>query len=129
DRHRHLSPRPPREPPHDRPPAPPGLREGSLADIAEHPEDDTPRLIFADWGEDNGEPERAEFIRLQIALRRRDGGNPRVPGLWLREEELWEANKDRWRLELPEGMRSDAHGTRTSFRRGFAGDFFGGRRA
>jgi uncharacterized protein (TIGR02996 family) len=30
-----------------------------LRDILEHPDDDTPRLIFADWLEDNGDPERA----------------------------------------------------------------------
>lgn len=38
-----------------------------LADIIEHPADDTPRLIFADWLEDNGDGERAEFIRASIA--------------------------------------------------------------
>lgn len=37
-----------------------------LADIIACPDDDTPRLIFADWLEDNGEPERAEFIRLSV---------------------------------------------------------------
>jgi uncharacterized protein (TIGR02996 family) len=39
-----------------------------LADIAAHPDDDTPRLIFADWLQDNGQPERAELIRLQCRL-------------------------------------------------------------
>jgi uncharacterized protein (TIGR02996 family) len=33
-----------------------------LADLA----DDTPRLVFADWLQENGEDERAEFIRCQI---------------------------------------------------------------
>lgn len=28
--------------------------------------DDTPRLVFADWLEENGESERAEFVRCQI---------------------------------------------------------------
>ncbi len=39
-----------------------------LADIIEHPEDDTPRLIAADWLEENGHPERAEFVRVQVKL-------------------------------------------------------------
>lgn len=39
-----------------------------LVDIIAHPADDTPRLIFADWLEEHGEPERAEFIRVQIRL-------------------------------------------------------------
>lgn len=43
---------------------------GFLADIIEHPEDDVPRLIFADWLDDhdqgNGLGIRADFIRAQI---------------------------------------------------------------
>ena len=47
----------------------PTIQENFMADICEHPDDDTPRLIFADWLEEHGttdaERERAEFIRLQ----------------------------------------------------------------
>lgn len=32
------------------------------------PDDDAPRLIFADWLDENDHPERAEFIRVQIRL-------------------------------------------------------------
>lgn len=42
-----------------------------LADIIANPEDDTPRLIYADWLEEHGgqpERERAEFIRVQCQL-------------------------------------------------------------
>lgn len=39
---------------------------GFLADIIANPEDDVPRLIYADWLEDHGQDERAEFIRVQI---------------------------------------------------------------
>ncbi|MBY0515104.1 MAG: TIGR02996 domain-containing protein [Gemmataceae bacterium] len=34
-----------------------------LRAICSHPGDDTPRLVFADWLEERGQPERAEFIR------------------------------------------------------------------
>ena len=56
---------------------------GLLADIAENPDDDTPRLVFADWHEENGDPARAEFIRVQLALASADE--------WAegREELLW----------------------------------------
>lgn len=37
-----------------------------LAAILAAPNDDLPRLIAADWLDENGEPERAEFIRYQI---------------------------------------------------------------
>lgn len=42
--------------------------QGLLADILEHPDDDTPRLILADYLTDHGEPERAEYIRLECKL-------------------------------------------------------------
>jgi uncharacterized protein (TIGR02996 family) len=40
--------------------------DGFLQDIVECPDDDAPRLIYADWLEDHGQAERAEFIRVQI---------------------------------------------------------------
>jgi uncharacterized protein (TIGR02996 family) len=36
-----------------------------LEDICDNPDDDVPRLVFADWLEENGEEGRAQFIRLQ----------------------------------------------------------------
>jgi uncharacterized protein (TIGR02996 family) len=41
---------------------------GLMADILAHPGDDTPRLILADWFDEHGQPERAEFIHLQMSL-------------------------------------------------------------
>jgi uncharacterized protein (TIGR02996 family) len=43
---------------------------GFLRDIIERPDDDTPRLVYADWLQDHGETARAEFIRLQCGLAR-----------------------------------------------------------
>jgi len=37
-----------------------------LASICANPDDDAPRLIYADWLEEQGDSTRAEFIRLQI---------------------------------------------------------------
>jgi uncharacterized protein (TIGR02996 family) len=39
-----------------------------LKDVCDHPEDDAVRLIYADYLDDNGDTERAEFIRLQVHL-------------------------------------------------------------
>ena len=39
-----------------------------LAAIAANPEEDTPRLAYADWCDENDQPERAEFIRLQVRM-------------------------------------------------------------
>jgi len=43
---------------------------GFFRDILANPEDDTPRLIYADWLDDQGDEARAEFIRLQCELAR-----------------------------------------------------------
>lgn len=39
---------------------------GFWAAIRANPDDDTPRLVYADWLEEHGDEPRAEFIRLQI---------------------------------------------------------------
>lgn len=41
-------------------------RAALLRAICEAPDDDAPRLIYADWLDEHGEAERAEFIRLQV---------------------------------------------------------------
>jgi uncharacterized protein (TIGR02996 family) len=56
------------------PPLPPGI-EQEYQRIRAYPDDDTPRLIYADWLDERGDP-RGEFIRVQIALARLAGRNP-----------------------------------------------------
>lgn len=36
--------------------------------VLEHPDDDTPRLVYADYVEEYGDPARAAFIRAQVEL-------------------------------------------------------------
>ncbi len=48
-------------------------RESFMKAIIDDPDNDQIRLVFADWLEEyGGEPERAEFIRLQIELAERN---------------------------------------------------------
>lgn len=56
-------------------------RDALLAAIHAEPMDDAPRLVLADWLDENGEPERAEFIRLQVAQRREYEAHGRTDGL------------------------------------------------
>jgi uncharacterized protein (TIGR02996 family) len=42
--------------------------DGLLKAILADPDDDTPRLVYADWLDENGEPARAEFVRVQVEL-------------------------------------------------------------
>src|SRR5262245_58187386 len=65
---------------------------GFLADILEHPEDDTPRLVYADWLDDHGQPERAEFIRAQVRAER----TPGAEGLNETAQRLWEQHRVAW---------------------------------
>jgi uncharacterized protein (TIGR02996 family) len=67
-----------------------------LEEIRAHPHDDAPRLIYADWLEEHGQPERADFIRVQCELarpgldpERRRALSEREQALWLRHGKAW----------------------------------------
>jgi uncharacterized protein (TIGR02996 family) len=93
-----------------------------LQAILEDPDDDTPRLVYADWLEEHGQPERAEFIRVQCERARLQGEeNPssdaqeRLAALQRREDVLLGAHRKAWTRPLPEWARGKAVG----FARGF----------
>jgi uncharacterized protein (TIGR02996 family) len=48
-----------------------------LAAIAAHPEEDTPRLVYADWLQEHDCPELAQYIRLSIQLANLRYGDPK----------------------------------------------------
>jgi len=74
-------------------------RDALLKAVCDHPDDDTPRLVFADWLQEHGEDERAEFIRLQIQLHRRTYLPSEEEQLKRREAKLLWAN--RWKGDFP----------------------------
>ena len=43
-------------------------RDALMRAILADPACDTPRLVYADWLEENGEAERAEFVRIQVRI-------------------------------------------------------------
>jgi uncharacterized protein (TIGR02996 family) len=47
-------------------------RDALLAAVFDRPADDAPRLVYADWLDEHGEPAQAAFIRAQIELARTD---------------------------------------------------------
>jgi uncharacterized protein (TIGR02996 family) len=79
--------------------------------ILEQPEADGPRLVFADWLEEQGEP-HAELIRLQCELARLAEG-PRRDALKVREREMLTAFDAHW-LQPIRDLKLQAR-----FRRGF----------
>jgi uncharacterized protein (TIGR02996 family) len=58
---------------------------GLLQAILAEPGDDSLRLIYADWLDDEGQHERAEFIRVQVELARLEGRTRVDPGCWCAE--------------------------------------------
>lgn len=80
-----------------------------LAGIIAMPEDDLPRLVLADWLEERGESQRAEFIRVQCELAKTETAHPmcatsprdgcercrQIVDLRRRERELW-ARGEEW---------------------------------
>jgi uncharacterized protein (TIGR02996 family) len=77
--------------------SPPPGHEPFLRAICQAPDDDAPRLVFADWLDENGDPERAEFIRLQVRLAR----EPEAAGVERRCDELFRVKSRSWVGALP----------------------------
>jgi uncharacterized protein (TIGR02996 family) len=77
------------------------------------PDDDAPRLVYADWLDEHGQSERAEFIRIQCDLARRPKYDPGRPALHDRERELLKRHETVW----TEPVAAVARDCR--FRRGF----------
>jgi uncharacterized protein (TIGR02996 family) len=87
-------------------------RQAFLQSIIEDPEDDAPRLVFADWLDETGDHARAEVIRLQCRL-----ATQAVPDVddRLRTADLLDMHEHAWLEGFPE-----AEGVRAwSFERGF----------
>jgi uncharacterized protein (TIGR02996 family) len=87
-----------------------------LRDIRERPEDDAPRLIYADWLEEHGPPggaDRAAFIRLQCRAAALPAEDDDRPELERQARLLLRQHRDSWLGALGE-LIHDAQ-----FRRGF----------
>jgi uncharacterized protein (TIGR02996 family) len=86
-----------------------------LRSIRDNPEDDTVRLVYADCVEEEGDPARGEFIRVQVALARTPEADPARRALEDREHELLAENEARWL-----GVAPDSDGlVEWEFARGF----------
>jgi len=92
---------------------PPEGYEPFLATVLENPDDDAPRLVYADWLEERGDS-RGDFIRVQCELARLDEDDPRAENLRDRENKLLLTHGETWRAEIPEWARAGCE-----FRRGF----------
>lgn len=77
------------------------------------PDDDAPRLVYADWLDEHGDPARAAFIRAQVELARPSTDRSRRQHLVQTEQTLLRANGSDWSAWLPPWVQE------REFRRGF----------
>ena len=87
--------------------------------VAAAPDDDLPRLVFADWLEERDEPAHAAFVRAQVELARTPPWEPFAVGLRHREPDL--VTGAPWWSALPrvDGIGLEWH-PEFALRRGFA---------
>lgn len=102
-------------------------QDAFLRAIIDNPDDEFPRLIFADWLEEHGEPARASLIRVQCELEKLTDEDPRGVVLCEQEAELLLTHVQQWRSGLPTWVRGPGrfhketlarHRGRAQFRRG-----------
>jgi uncharacterized protein (TIGR02996 family) len=67
-----------------------------LQAIREDPDDDTPRLILADWWEDQHQSERAAFLRAQVRLASLPEYDPAYPELEDEADDLLARHEEQW---------------------------------
>jgi uncharacterized protein (TIGR02996 family) len=72
--------------------------EAFLRDILANPDDDTPRLVFADWLEERENP-HGDFIRTELQLDRVLNGSPSRHALEYRARQLLCISDGRFRFE------------------------------
>jgi uncharacterized protein (TIGR02996 family) len=97
------------------PAEPANVGEALFQSICAEPLDDGPRLIYADWLEEQGDSDRAEYIRLQCQLAHLAGDDPQAPELRQREKALWKKYRSEWLSDFPRSARKAC----TPFERGF----------
>jgi uncharacterized protein (TIGR02996 family) len=82
-------------------PTPADERAAFLRAVLDDPDDDAPRLVFADWLDEQGRDDEAEFVRVQCELEplREDFVSERAEALRRREHDLGTHFWQRWRDE------------------------------
>ena len=94
-------------------------REALTAAVLADPDDDLPRLVFADWLDERGEAARARFIRAQLALAALPEWDPQSAAL-RRTRPEWDCSEESIRTLPPLTSDTGLHwNAREPFRRGF----------
>src|SRR5262245_15057243 len=70
------------------------------------PDEEAPRLVLADWLEEHGEDDRAEFVRVQARSAELPEYDPEVVALAVRAGQLLRRHRDAWLGERKEDGES-----------------------
>ena len=81
--------------------------------VCANPADDTPRLVLADWLDENNQPDRAAFIRAQVEAARAEPFSPKARAAATRADELLARHRLDW-TDSFDGLALDV-----GFARGF----------
>jgi uncharacterized protein (TIGR02996 family) len=86
--------------------------EAFLQAIREVPQDEGPRLVYADWLEENGDADRAAFIRAQCRFASWKGPSPERAVFRREAEELLRRHWEEWvgPVRGVLGKKADRHG-------------------
>jgi len=87
--------------------------------VAAEPDDDGPRLVYADWLDERGDP-RGRFVRTQVELARLPEDDPRRAPLEEVQARLLLRHEQRWLGELDDLLPAEHCGA--EFERGFVAD-------
>jgi uncharacterized protein (TIGR02996 family) len=93
--------------------------EAFLQAIIENPDDDTPRLVYADWLDEHGDADRAEFIRVQCLQASLPWDDDRQSELLAREAQLLARHYEDWTAVCGDWPGQENKGSVSRFRRGF----------
>jgi uncharacterized protein (TIGR02996 family) len=72
------------------------MHDALLRAVTEQPDDDGPRLIYAEWLAEHGDVDRAEFVQLQCAAAALPPGTARWDDLRQREQKLLGQHREAW---------------------------------
>jgi uncharacterized protein (TIGR02996 family) len=80
--------------------APPRPELLALLDaVKDHPDEDTPRLVLADWLQEHDDP-RGELMRLQVRLAAMPAGDPEYDTLFDQHQKWWKQYGKMWEKEV-----------------------------
>jgi uncharacterized protein (TIGR02996 family) len=88
-----------------------------MAEVLANPDDDAPRLVYADWLEEHGDLDRATFIRAQIRQAQLDPATDEHKTLAEQARQLLHKHWAAWRADLPRALARVVE-----FRRGFVAE-------